>query len=103
MAESAYFSQPKEILHYDRWLVKNITKKNNSTTTQNCIFYIDTCFVCEQIGYPPQLLRYSAGSNHSPRDFGISADHPAIDNFPHVQIHTQTMQEEWEKEKVYLH
>lgn len=56
--------------------------------TQTCIFCTNTCFVCEQIGYPPQLLRDSAGPNHSARDFGISADHPAVHNLPHVQIHT---------------
>lgn len=56
--------------------------------TQSCIFYTDTCFICKQVGYPPQLLRNSAGSNHGPRDFGVSADHPAVDNFSHVQIHT---------------
>lgn len=56
--------------------------------TQTCIFSTDTCFVGKQIGNPPQLLRNSAGPNHSPGDFGISADHPAVDNLPHVQIHT---------------
>lgn len=52
-----------------------------------------TCLVCEQVRNPPQLLRNRAGTDHSPRDFGIPPNHPAVHDLPHVQIHTQTGQE----------
>lgn len=100
MTGNASFFQSKEISHYPLFLAKTTTKSNQHAMTQSCIFSTNTCFVCKQIGDPAQLLRDGARANHSTRDFGISADHPAVHNLPHVQIHSQTAQEEREKRKI---
>lgn len=61
-----------------------------------------TCFICEQIGYSSQLLWNCAGSDHSARDFRIPPDHPAVDDFPHVKIHTQAVQRRKHRKTIWL-
>lgn len=51
-----------------------------------------TCLVCEQVRDPPQLLRDCAGANHSPQDFWVPSNYPAVHDLAHVQVHTQTGQ-----------